>query len=272
MADLKCPTGMVLINPKGAVHPDEPAFCINKTEVPQEDDNRFWATRLRKGFELLIKLVGGGTKTVNNAQEAPLRKKAAKLKKDRNVSGVEIKPVVAEAKLQPEGRMAGPRKPAVFRTWAEAREFCRGTYRGGDLPTERQWENACGSKKYCTRSGELNHAEAIYDVEGPADVGSTPSNPQGVHDMTGNVNEWTRDGAYSVIAEVSDWKRLRGGSWGDYFDPDILRADGRFYFPFDDRGYDVGFRCVAPPLSSSTQPATGKVEAPLKDSKKSSKK
>jgi formylglycine-generating enzyme required for sulfatase activity len=235
MAELKCPTGMVLITPKGAVHPDEPAFCIMKTEVPQEDDNRFWWARLKKGFELLIKLVDGGTRTVTNPQEAPLRKEAARQMQDKNVFGVEIKPVGGR-KPQNPGKFAGPRKPAVLRTWHEARAYCQGAYRGGDLPTDRQWDNACGDKKYCTASGDLNQRKAIDNVAGPNDVGSTPPNPRGVQDMTGNVWEWLRDDV------DGGYKRLGGGSnaLGD--------RNGRSVPDIWDTY--VGFRCVAPPQDS----------------------
>jgi len=261
MVDLKCPTGMVIQKPEGAVHPDEPTFCMKKTEVPQENDNRFWAARSRKEFELFIKLVGGGTRTVTNLQKAPLQKEAEKQIKDKKVASVEIRSVIVGAKPQPEGKMAGPRKPAVLRTWQEAREYCQGTYPGGDLPTERQWENACGDKTYCTASGNLNHREAIYDARGSADVGSTPANPRGVQDMTGTVWEWMRDDT------VDGYKRIRGGSWSSYGDIVGLRAVNRGYGRPGDRGV-VGFRCVAPPLSPSTQSAKGKVEAPPKASKK----
>ncbi|OGQ23111.1 MAG: hypothetical protein A3I05_00745 [Deltaproteobacteria bacterium RIFCSPLOWO2_02_FULL_44_10] len=40
-----CPEGTVLIDKGGEIHPDEPAFCIEKTEVTQLDDRRFWEER-----------------------------------------------------------------------------------------------------------------------------------------------------------------------------------------------------------------------------------
>jgi len=160
------------------------------------------------------------------------------------VSGVEVIPVLTEAKPQPEGKLAGPRKPAVMRTWQEARDVCAGLYPGGDLPTERQWENACGSGTYCTASGNLNHTEAIYDADGPADVGSTPANPRGVQDMTGNVWEWMKDDV------EGGYKRIRGGSWSLNVDWSLRAVYRNYGYHPGYRDLDVGCRCVAPPQDS----------------------
>lgn len=251
MADQICPAGMVLIKPDGAVHPDEPAFCIGKTEVTQEADDRFWAEKLKTGFELLIKLASGGTKRRTNPRAAPLKAEAAKQIVRKGVFGVEVRPVVPEAKLQPEKNMVvGPRKPAVMRTWQEARDVCAGLYPGGDLPTERQWENACGKGEYCTASGTLDYMEAIYRADGPADVDDPGAdkrvNKQGVQDMTGNVREWTR-GTFEDGQEV-----MRGGSWFDYFFVEReLRADLRYFGSTPDFSSDhVGFRCAVSPQDS----------------------
>ncbi len=239
MGELRCSEGMVLIRPNGASHPDEPAFCIGKTEVTQEQDNSYWATVLRAGFELLIRLINGRTERETGPAEAPLREEAARRIQGSDVSSVEVRPVVAESKPQAERNMAGPRKPVVSRTWQEARDVCAGLYPGGDLPTNRQWENACGNGEYCTASGNLSHSEAIYEADGPADVGFTLPNPNGVYDMTGNVSEWTRD------EDQSGYMFIRGGSW-DYYGTQILLADSpAFYLP-DRRHYHIGFRCVAP--------------------------
>lgn len=147
---------------------------------------------------------------------------------------------------QPAGALAGPKKPAVLRTWAEARTYCQATYPGGDLPTERQWEQACGGKEYCTASGTLNHREAIYDAAGPANVGATLANSQGVYDMTGNVLEWTLDD-YEPGSPFN--KTLRSGQWNFNY-PVILRAAFRHDSHPGNRGRGVGFRCVARPQNS----------------------
>jgi formylglycine-generating enzyme required for sulfatase activity len=144
----------------------------------------------------------------------------------------------------------GDRKPAVYVKWGEARGYCEFKYgKGADLPTEMQWENACGSGTYCTASGNLNPTEAIYDADGPADVGSTLPNPQRVQDMTGNVWEWVLGGVDDV------YKRIRGGSWATYHGYDwYLLADYRHNLISDFRGSYVGFRCVAPAMSAVEGP------------------
>ncbi len=76
---------------------------------------------------------------------------------DRQKSGFEV-----ATKPQPEGKLAGPKKPAILRTLDESREYCRVKYPGGDLPTNKQWEKACGDKEYCTVSGKLKHTEARF--------------------------------------------------------------------------------------------------------------
>lgn len=242
---LKCPEGMVLINAGGAIHPDEPAFCISKTEVAQEADNAFWAKQLKSIYELLITLVNGATQRVTDAQEAPLRTEAAKQIQDGKASGIKIQPVVVNDKPQPAGKLAGPKKPAVYRSWDDAVEFCQGMYKSGNLPTIRQWEKACGSGEYCTASGTLNHPEAVYDADGPADVGSKVANSNGVYDMTGNVWEWLRDstadGAYRYFT---------GGSWNNYGSYGLGAASRGGGRP-GSRGSNFGFRCVASPEDSS---------------------
>lgn len=112
-----------------------------------------------------------------------------------DVSEVRVQPL-GGIKPKPTGNFLGPKKPAILRTWQEARDSCAGRYPGGDLPTVAQWEKACGGKKYCTASGQLRPTEARYgekDEAGPVDVGSYPPSANGVYDMTGSVEEWTRD-------------------------------------------------------------------------------
>lgn len=202
--ELTCPAGMVLQKPEGAVHPDEPAFCVEKTEAPQKSFMDFLKLRYESAYEEVSELLAGN-------------------------------------------KVKGGKKPAVFARWGEAQSYCMSKYRGGDLPTERQWENACGGGRYCTASGELNHQEAIYGADGPADVDGPGAdkrvNRRGVQDMTGNVWEWMRDDA------GDGYKCFRGGSWYSSYDW-ILRAGYRDDLHPGGRSDDVGFRCVAPPQDS----------------------
>ncbi|MFH0798618.1 MAG: SUMF1/EgtB/PvdO family nonheme iron enzyme [Pseudomonadota bacterium] len=213
MVDPICPAGMVLQKPNGAVHPDEPAFCIGKTETPQKPYMDFLREKFKDEYEEVRKLLAGDRFAV-----------------------------------------VGDKKPAVYVKWDKAREYCQSTYPGGDLPTGRQWENACGGKAYCTSSGKLNHREAIYNVHGSSDVGSTPANPRGVQDMTGNVWEWTKD-----YVEILGGYRIRGGSWDPSLKSEYLRTDNlEDIFPPYLASPVTGFRCVALP-QPATEPTTGKL-------------
>ena len=94
--------------------------------------------------------------------------------------------------------------PAWGMNWYQAREYCQwlGEQIGYamDLPTEAQWEYAARSRglavAYATNNGKFERGINIrnsseYKFQMP--VGSWPPNPLGMHDMTGNVNEWTVD-------------------------------------------------------------------------------
>lgn len=244
-----CSAGMVLIPQGGKVHPDEPDYCIGIMEVSQAEDQRFWTERQRSGFELVVKKKDGSVKVEGDSpSEAVLKQIGSRALLRSDVKGVEVAPVVTTDKPQPEGNLAGFNKPALYRTLNESRDYCRTQYPGGDLPTNRQWEKACGDKDYCTASGELRHTEARFASwnEGPVDVDSYAANPQGAKNMTGNVWERTRE------LDGDGWNIIRGGSW--YIDSryfvGYLRADGRLSSDPGYRAYGVGFRCVAPPQDS----------------------
>ena len=118
-----------------------------------------------------------------------------------------------------------PQQPAVRVSWIEAMEFCKSleakTGRRATLPTEAQWEWACrAGSETSTWYGELDHDFGPFenlagreqrDFAFPgkrrwylrddrfsdgtlvtAPVGSYATNPWGLHDMHGNVSEWTR--------------------------------------------------------------------------------
>ena len=113
------------------------------------------------------------------------------------------------------------------------------------LPSEAEWEYACraGTKtaySFGDSEKELNDYAWFIDN---ADfkyqkVGKKKPNPWGIHDMHGNVAEWTIDifskEGYDPERLDNPWAKgrdlyprvARGGSWNDF--PESLRSSARF--------------------------------------------
>jgi len=86
--------------------------------------------------------------------------------------------------------------PVTWVTWYGSKSFAQ--YYGLDLPTEAEWEYAArGGKqyKYGTDDGTISDSKANYNfnIGYCVDVGSYPSNPFGLKDMSGNVFDWCND-------------------------------------------------------------------------------
>ena len=140
------------------------------------------------------------------------------------------------------------KRPVEEVTWFEVRDFLARlskqspghTFR---LPTEAEWEYACraGTTTAYSTGSALHHDQANF-AESVADsaagkgqttaVGSYPPNAWGLHDMHGNVWEWTQDGGPVKI--------IRGGSW--YYAADSARCALRYTHRPQDRGFSLGFR------------------------------
>ena len=169
-------------------------------------------------------------------------------------------------------RFKGADRPVERVTWHEADEFCRKNNKR--LPTEAEWEYAArgGTKtefywgdvfepdksNLCDITCDMNiSAKNVSDgFSSTAPVGSFPANPWGLHDMAGNVYEWTADwhsAGYYATAPMDDppgpaggpdfvYRVLRGGSW--YFPfTEYLRASYRFGYTPSYRYFNIGFRC-----------------------------
>jgi formylglycine-generating enzyme required for sulfatase activity len=181
-----------------------------------------------------------------------------------------------------------PNQPVCRVSWDQAIAFCRWLSvrisQDVSLPTEAQWEWACRAGSDTPLSygnmdtdfsqfgnmADVTIRELVYDVRDQyppdlvprdtrfndgklvtANVGSYHPNAWGLHDMHGNVWEWTRskylpypyntkDGRNSV-KDISD-RVVRGGSWYDR--PKRCRSGFRLSYPVWRKVYNVGFRIV----------------------------
>ena len=170
----------------------------------------------------------------------------------------------------------------------EALAFCRWLSQKIDapvsLPTEAQWEYACragtsGPLSYGDLNADFsalaNVADATirqlaYDTDGrytvdlvprddrfndnalvTAEAGSYKPNAWGLHDMHGNVWEWTRSACQAYPYRDDDGRNqpaasarcaVRGGSWYDR--PRRCRSGFRLSYPAWQEVYNVGFRIV----------------------------
>lgn len=120
------------------------------------------------------------------------------------------------------------------------------------LPTETEWEYAARAGRdtpYGWEGREFNSEKANCQVEGsagrtlPVSRKESWANRFDLHDMIGNVWEWTAD-QYEVN-EVS--RVLRGGSWS--YNPDFCRAAKRYGLNPAFRVNFIGFRvCRGSPI------------------------
>jgi len=143
--------------------------------------------------------------------------------------------------------------PAISMTQYAASKFCQwlsavtgNFYR---LPTEAEWEYACRAGTQTAYS----FGNSKYDIDDYAwhaknssnkyqKVGQKKPNPWGLHDMHGNVAEWTLDAYAPNLYNKRKSKKtanpfnkpaktyprvVRGGSWKDH--PDKLRSASRAY-------------------------------------------
>ena len=144
----------------------------------------------------------------------------------------------ARLDLPPQHPGAYQNSPVVNVSWEEAMAYCK--WKGGRLPSVREWEYAAGAGLTVKYSGGNNAAKvAVFNRKKPNWVASRAANSFGVYDMTGNVAEWCNDWADSSAT----WRSVRGGSYHSTINPvnELFIAYHLKELP-GERKPDIGFR------------------------------
>lgn len=210
----------------------------------------------------------GGTGAGENYDEAPMHR--VTITRPFRMGVTEVTNAQYE-QFRPEHRKlrgkrgfsSGDDEAVVFVSYDDAVAFCRWlseregkTYR---LPTEAEWEYACraGTMWNFWMGDRLlkpymkNQAVAPDPKPLSLQVAQQPANPWGLHDMSGNVEEWCADwyGPYMPGWQTDPvgpadglYRVTRGGSHNTPMN--YLRSANRSAMIPDDMGYHVGFRVV----------------------------
>lgn len=155
------------------------------------------------------------------------------------------------------------RQPVINVSWLRAQSYARWlsettgeVYR---LPTSAEWRRAAlagspgpyswgAAEPVCEQSSPRGAVFAACADHHAHPVGSYPPNAWGLHDVHGNLYEWTAD-CYAPEGEPApepcDYRKLHGGSWGQ--GQRSLRVTTSVQFPEGHAHYTIGFRVAREP-------------------------
>jgi len=179
------------------------------------------------------------------------------------------------------GKSGRGKQPVVNVSWRDAMAYAtwvgEQTQRSCRLPTEAEWEYAARARTQTAypwgddlgfNNTNCNGCGSQWDGQQAAPVGQFDANQFGLHDMSGNVSEWTCsswrdrfDGSEQKCITKDAYARvLRGGAWNDY--PAYVRSAARNFIHPGSRFNYIGFRvlCSSPNVQARTILGTAKTK------------
>jgi formylglycine-generating enzyme required for sulfatase activity len=154
-------------------------------------------------------------------------------------------------------------------SWNDAKQFVEWLSKVGQksyrLPSEAEWEYAARGNtqtkywwgdQFQSDMADCKGCGATYDSTQPAKVGSFKSNPFGLHDMGGNIDQWVEDCWHKdyqgAPTDGSAWidktcaaRVIRSGSWKN--GTNYVRPGSRDYYDTGVRYPTHGLRVAGPP-------------------------